>query len=44
MSYDDILFAEIKDLQSQVEHYKKLVSKLEKKKEKEIKIELMFNI
>lgn len=31
-SYDGILFSQIRDLQSQVEHYKKLVSKLEKDK------------
>jgi hypothetical protein len=33
MSYDTILFNQIKDLQSQVENYKKQVSKLEKEKE-----------
>jgi hypothetical protein len=32
ISYDTILFNQIKDLQSQVEHYKKLVSQLEKDK------------
>jgi hypothetical protein len=33
MSYDSILFNQIKDLQSQVENYKKQVLKLEKEKE-----------